>query len=320
MRILLYLTIFLSVPFCLISQESNAFLCGDGIDNDGDNLIDCDDPDCANINNNDDGCSTCHEGVTFADVLIEYIPGCPLADPDPSGAIGVSDWPGTNGDDPSFVFLGQGGSIKLGFTNNLLTNSGDSDPDLWVFEIGTVVEASEIELRPLNSDTEIKLQNNGITDSDSDGFYDFGIISGSTTSLDIDGLITGCVPGDLQFDAIEITDVDDGSCSGGTPGADIDAVCALSNIATEICFNGLDDDGDGSIDEDCELCEFDNNLVNRAIIDGNACVKGAISIGEVIELKPLQSPPSNPKRGTMYFDNTSSKLRVWDGNQWQDCF
>ena len=227
----------LFISLSIYGQENNAIACGDGIDNDGDELIDCLDPDCANLPNN--GCFTCTDGISFADVLIEYLPGCPLADPDPTGALGVSDWNGSTVDEPQIVFLGQGGFIKLGFTNNLLTNSGDTNADLWVFEVGPAVESSNLELRPADTFTVNQLLLSGISDVDSDGFYEFGSISGSTSSLDIDAIISGYAGGELKFDAVKIMDVEDGSCSGGTPGADIDAVCALSTIACSIPITAL---------------------------------------------------------------------------------
>ncbi len=304
------------------SQENNAITCSDGIDNDGDGLIDCQDSECDLLS--DGGCTICLEnGLSFADVLIEYIPGpgC-TPDPDPSGAIGVNDVDGTSGDNPEFVFLGEGGSIRLGFTNNLLTNSGDSDADLWVFEVGNDVESSQLELKPSDLFTQSALQQVGIPDSDGDGYYEFGGISGSTSSLDIDAIIQGYAPGVLRFDAVEIIDVPSGSCSGNTPGADIDAVCALQSIAQELCFNNIDDDGDGLIDEGCEFtyCEFDNGLPTNAEVEGNACINGTISVSEAVQLTPLNAPPLSPKVGTMYFDGVLSKLRVWDGNEWKNCW
>ena len=40
------------IPTLIFAQENNSVLCGDGIDNDGDGLIDCFDTDCANLPNN----------------------------------------------------------------------------------------------------------------------------------------------------------------------------------------------------------------------------------------------------------------------------
>ncbi len=210
------------------SQENNSLTCSDGIDNDNDTLVDCDDPDCQNLGN--DGCAICNEGITFADLLIEYESGCTLADANPEGALGVSDYPGGNNDIPEFVFLGQGGFIKLGFTNNILTNSGDSNFDVYVFEVGAVVEATTLELRPADIFTQTELNSLNIPDMDEDGFYEFGSIGGSTSGFDIDNVMSGYDQQALKFDAIKIMDVVDGSCSGDSPGADIDAVCALSSL------------------------------------------------------------------------------------------
>ncbi|MDG4951355.1 thrombospondin type 3 repeat-containing protein [Weeksellaceae bacterium KMM 9724] len=154
-------------------------------------------------------------------------------------ALGAPDY--TNSAD-QFVSLGEGGSLKLQFTNNILSNSGDDNKnDLWVFEIGPAVEGSTIELRPANAYTLNVLIAEGILDTDGDGFYYIGSIGGSTAGLDIDAVIPGHPAGTLFFDAIDITDIP-GNCVGGSPGADIDAVCALTSV--EPCF-ALDDDNDG---------------------------------------------------------------------------
>lgn len=164
--------------------------------------------------------------------------------------------------------------MNLGFVNNTLTNSGSTAADLYVFEIGSQVEASTIELRPLDAATQTALVNAGIGDLDADGFYEFGGIGGATAAVDIDAHVPGAASGTLFFDAIQIVDAPDG-CSGSTPGADIDAVCALSNIACSIggpcddanaCTTGdvynasctclgtfTDADGDGTCDAN-DLC------------------------------------------------------------------
>src|SRR5690606_31343395 len=102
----------------VFAQENSAIACGDGIDNDGDGQIDCLDGECGTLPN--DGCSTCGEGITFADSVIEYLPGCPTnIDEFPESTLGVSDAAA----DETVLYLGEGGILKLGFTNNLLTNS-----------------------------------------------------------------------------------------------------------------------------------------------------------------------------------------------------
>ncbi len=225
------------LPSC--TPENTAERCADGIDNDGDGLIDCDDPGCEALAA---GCATCFgDGLSFADTVLTYAPTCNninTNNTNPDKAIGAPD--------NRSISLGQGGVIRLGFTNNLLTNSGDSEPDLWVFEIGPQIEGSDIELRPVDSGTASILQDEGILDSDGDGYYEIDRIGGSTASLDIDEIVQGYNPGILRFDAIKIIDVP-GTCQGSTPGADIDAVCALSSVPCE--------DADGDLFNSCQECD-----------------------------------------------------------------
>ena len=235
-------------PNLSLPVESDPIACSDGIDNDGDGLIDCEDPQCQVLSNNV-GCTTCFEdGLSFADEVIEYENNCSnnIAT-DPTQALGVPDYAG----DLEHVTLGAG-FIKLGFTNNTLINSGNEDPDLFVFEVGPAVEGSAIELRPLNSTTEDILIANNILDSDGDGFYEFGTIGGSTASVDIDSFFDGLEANSLQFDAIKIFDFQ-GGCGGATPGPDIDAVCALSSLPCSI--GAPCDDGDEMTENDV----FNNN-------------------------------------------------------------
>ena len=220
----LLLCFFLNFVF---AQENTALTCGDGIDNDGDGLIDCADDDCIDLPN--DGCTTCGLGNTFADTVIDYIAGCPNnQDTFPESTLGVSDYVNES-DGDKYLYMGEGGVLKLGFTNNLLTNSGDEDDDVFVFEVGGLVEDCTLAFRPANSFTETQLLALGITDTNNDGFYEFGSVGGSTAGYDIDQALPEYGSGELIFDAIELTDVVDLSCPATTPGADIDAVCALSS-------------------------------------------------------------------------------------------
>jgi|GEM_PF-1348068 len=233
-----------------LSQENNSILCSDGIDNDGDGDFDCDDSDCQAIPNM--GCITCfNDGLSFADFVIEYNQTCGDTNQFtiPEMALGVADDTGIPGGD-RYVSLGDGGSIKLGFDDNLIINSGDDAPDIWVFEIGSAVESMTVELRAADAITITELNNAGVLDDNGDGFYAFGSIMGSTSSIDIDELVPVNVMGILKFNAIEITDIPSLGCESASPGADIDAVCALSSVSSEICDNGIDDDLDGFIDCD----------------------------------------------------------------------
>lgn len=217
--------------------ENDVVRCSDGIDNDGDGFIDCEDPQCQTFSNNL-GCITCLDnGLSFADEVIEYNNTCPgNTKTNPSNALGIPNYSGTVSN--SYVSLGQGGYIKLLFTNNTLTNSGNSDPDLHVFEVGPAVEAMNIELRPANANTANQLTANGISDSDGDGFYAFGSLSGASTTVDIDSFVSFLPANSLQFDAVKLVDVPEIDCANGSVGADIDGVCALSNLDQDASLNG----------------------------------------------------------------------------------
>jgi len=112
---------------------------------------------------------------SFADELVEYDPnfsgGEVPTHPDhinPNDALGAPDHSGVSFD-PGSVSLGSGGRIVLKFTNNALTGSDDSTPDLHIFEVGSDVE-----------DTFVEISSDGVT------WHDIGKVFGSVSSIDID--------------------------------------------------------------------------------------------------------------------------------------
>ena len=215
----------------LSAQENTALLCSDGTDNDGDGLIDCYDSECIGLANG--GCATCLlDGLSFADFVIDYSPSCPenISHNNVQSTLGVSDFSDVDNDE--YVSLGTHGSITLGFSNNLVVNSGNADPDIWIFEVGPSVEPCAIALKPFNQSTIDLLNSNSVPDSDGDGYFEVGSVAGSTSAIDIDAVISGIPAEQLKFDAIKITDLE-GNCYPYTPGADIDAVCALSSIVLD---------------------------------------------------------------------------------------
>ncbi len=259
----------------LLAQERSAVLCSDGIDNDGDGLIDCLDDDCSTLPNG--GCLTCFsDGLSFADTVINFLHTCPgNMNTDPQNTIGVSDEQGF-GFETSFS-LGDGGFITLGFTNNALTNSGDENADLFVFEIGSVVEPMIVELRPFDQNTFDILSSEGIPDADADGYFDFGQLSGGTSSLDIDAMVIGYVAGVLKFDAIQILDPPSGTCDEGSfPGVDIDAVCALSSINVDCSLVSST-----AILDECGVClEPGDPNFNQTCVDCNGTLNGSAVFDE----------------------------------------
>ncbi len=258
----LLLLLFVFISSNIMAQENNAILCADGIDNDGDGLIDCEDIECQSVPNM--GCATCfQDGLSFVDYVISYDPECfDDLDPtlvDPEVIVGLADFSPTPNEPYGIgrVTLGEGGSITVGFSDNVVTNSGDNSPDVWVFEVGFDVEGTMTDFRPLDANTENILIAQGVPDADGDGFYELGSIGGATSSVDLDAIVTGQAFGTLRFDAIKLTDIMDFPCGAASAGADIDAVCALSSLPAEICDDGIDNDNDGFVD--CDDPDLENN-------------------------------------------------------------
>jgi len=110
----------------------------------------------------------------------------------------------------SFVSLGVGGTLILQFTDNVPTGSDNDDDDLWIFEVGPNVE-----------DTTVDVSVDGVT------WFSVGLVTGSTRGIDIDAF---GFDSSSAFAFVRLIDViaEGGTGNGGTVGADIDAVGAIS--------------------------------------------------------------------------------------------
>lgn len=162
--------------------------------------------------------------VSFADTVVAYAPGEVGGNPSTPhrgafNALGVPNYAGVNSC-PSqaactFVSLGDGGSVTLRFVDNRLTGSGNTDDDLWIFEVGPDVE-----------DTFVEISKDGVT------YVSVGSVGGSTAGVDIDAFGFGIAD---EFAFVRLTDdpLKDGQ-SGITVGADIDAVGAISTIRVQV--------------------------------------------------------------------------------------
>ena len=158
--------------------------------------------------------------ISFADSVVSYIPAGPPSPPHRGAfnALGLPDYAGGNScpnqANCSFVSLGGGGSIILQFDDNKLTGSGDAALDIWIFEVGPNVE-----------DTFVDISKDGIN------WTSVGKVFGSTAGIDIDAF--GFTASDL-FSFVRLTDDinEGGTGAGGTVGADIDAVGAISTVRT----------------------------------------------------------------------------------------
>jgi hypothetical protein len=161
--------------------------------------------------------------VSFADSVTSYAPAVPgpsAPHQGPGNALGAPNYDGVNScasvASCSFVSLGDGGTLIVEFVDNRLTGSGTAAADLWIFEVGPDVE-----------DTFVWISKDGVT------WQDVGKVFGSTRGIDIDSFGWGV--NDL-FRFVKLTDDtnEGGQGSGGTVGADIDAVGAISSVATPV--------------------------------------------------------------------------------------
>jgi len=156
--------------------------------------------------------------VSFADVVVGYAPVVQAGEPTAANqtaqkALGVPDYEsgGGCGDAAacSFVSLGDGGSITLRFTDNVLTGSDSVAMDLWVFEVGPDVE-----------DTFVEVSSDGST------WFSVGKVFGSTAGIDLDAFGFGT---NSSFSYVRLQDDgEEGDQSGVSVGADIDALGAIS--------------------------------------------------------------------------------------------
>ena len=159
--------------------------------------------------------------LSFADSVVSFTPGAAgmpstayLGQNNAVGAPNYANNPAcANQASCSFVSLGAGGELILRFDDNVLTGSDSSAFDLWIFEVGPNVE-----------DTTVDVSTNGIT------WLSVGFVTGSTRGIDIDAF---GYDSSSAFRYVRLIDVlaEGGVSNGGSVGADIDAVGAISTRA-----------------------------------------------------------------------------------------
>jgi hypothetical protein len=159
----------------------------------------------------------------FADAVVAFNQVPPAAAApglnDPNAVLGAPDYDaGVSGPDDTGAFsLGdndtEGGFITVQFINNVLTGSGDSDFDLFVGEVGSVVETINVSIS-----------------RDGTNFFSVGQLSGQDRAIDIDPfLISNGFSATDTFRFVRIDDVaGQPTNQGSNPGADIDFIAALS--------------------------------------------------------------------------------------------
>lgn len=147
-----------------------------------------------------------HGAASFADEVARFTPSERPAQGawnDPSYALGEPDF--TRPSAPGFVSLGCDGELVLRFVDNLLVDV--DGPDLYVFEVGPMVEATDL---AISVDGELWL--------------DVGRIEGARSQVDIAGIAQP----DTGYAWVRLVNAGT-ACGGRTPGADIDAVAAVGS-------------------------------------------------------------------------------------------
>ncbi len=159
--------------------------------------------------------------LAFADAVVDYTPLLgggpgPLVGLDvPDASLGAPNFSGSGEPlvNEGVVSLGRGGRLVLQFTDNLLTGSGDGNPDLVIFEVG---DSEEVLVE---------------VSADGSRFTAVGRASAASPTIDLDAFGFNR---NSRLSFVRLTDVSNqGSITGDSVGADIDAVGALSSVAVD---------------------------------------------------------------------------------------
>jgi outer membrane protein OmpA-like peptidoglycan-associated protein len=143
---------------------------------------------------------------SFADTVVSFTPGARPSEgvwADPAQALGEPDFTRTS--QPGFLSLGCDGELVMRFDDNALVEV--PGPDLYVFEVGPMVEAVDL----------------GVS-VDGQRWIAVGRIEGARAELDLEGLVE---PGE-SYRFVRLANRSKG-CGGRHSGADIDAVAAVGS-------------------------------------------------------------------------------------------
>ncbi|MDH5711560.1 MAG: OmpA family protein [Gammaproteobacteria bacterium] len=145
--------------------------------------------------------------ISFADEVIRYEAGDPAPlkakHRDASRALSIPDYQHSTGD--GYLSLGCGGVLVVKFNDNALTDI--EGPDLYVFEVGTAIEPTQLEISP-----------------DNRNWIMVGEISGGRADVDIAAYTAEYE----SFRYLRLTDLKQ-HCGRGSPGSDIDAIGAIGS-------------------------------------------------------------------------------------------
>lgn len=153
--------------------------------------------------------------TSFADQVVSHTPG-PQAIPPyttPQAAVGAPDYTGSD-DGSTYVSLGFAGELIVRFTDNALTASGDPANDLWLFEIGSAIEPSNVSIS-----------------EDGLNWIDLGLVEGATRGIDIDAFVGSGVEPGKKYYYVKVVDSNYQWSTSPWGGADIDAVGAIESTS-----------------------------------------------------------------------------------------
>ncbi|HII71147.1 TPA: PKD domain-containing protein [Candidatus Woesearchaeota archaeon] len=263
----------------LCSNPAGAPACSDGLDNDGDGLVDMNDPGCSNPSDNDEYnyLPQCADGVdNDGDGLVDLNdPGCSgLSDDDEHNLLPqCSD--GIDNDNDELVDMQDPGcsspqdnsedDVVLPQCSDGLDNDGDGLVDL--YDPGCVDAQDDDE-----SNVAVPACSDGV-DNDGDGLIDMND-PGCSSAQDNDesNAVTQCSDS-VDNDGDGLVDLMDPGCL--SPSDDDE-----SNVVTPQCSDGIDNDGDGLVDYPADpgcSAAGDNDESNVAV---PACSDGLDNDGD----------------------------------------
>lgn len=211
------------------------------------------------------------------------------------------------------------------FTNLLISNNGNGDPNIWLRDIDSSVtwrihndqsRANIFAIRPWN-----EFSGYGGTTWIANNLDPFSIDTSGRVSVG-NGVnfkeAFNVYRQDSAFINIETSGNNEAglvmSELGGGRGARIYVDGGSTN---NLIFQVKDDLG--QYVDVMHMPYFPNSQVGNVGIGTDSPVR-KLHVNDVMRLEPRATAPAGPAQGDMYFDSTLNKLRVYDGTTWQNCW
>lgn len=206
--------------------------------------------------------------ASFADSVVSFAPGARPSEGDwaqPRFALGEPDYTRTTA--PGFLSLGCDGVLVLRFDDNALVDV--DGPDLYVFEVGPAVEA-----------TELAVSVDGRT------WLEVGRVEGARAELELSGVIDP----DEAYRYVRLTNRSR-TCGGRHSGADIDAVAAVGSalrlaldaaVLFDVASSTLKAEANGAIANAAAIIR--ERRATRVLIEGHTDSDGDNAANDALSL------------------------------------